>query len=96
MVLVWGSPGAWGGGLAWRPGAGAAEATGANRMGADEIGADVKARLAEQPNASLAIVTLSRAQQHLVEDLLEAAGLRSRAPMSCGRVEGASACGGPA
>ena len=64
-------------GLAWRHVAGAPDVTGANRMEAEEIVADVKARLAENPLASLAIVTLSRAQQHLIEDLLEAAMLRS-------------------
>ena len=64
-------------GLAWRQVAGAAEPTGANRMEAEEIVAEVKARLGENPLASIAIVTLSRAQQHLIEDLIEAAGLRS-------------------
>jgi hypothetical protein len=66
-----------GGGLAWRQVAGAADGTGANRVEAEDIIADVKARLADQPNASLAIVALSRAQQHLIEDLLEASALRS-------------------
>ena len=65
------------GGLAWRKVEGTAEVTGANRMEAEEIVADVKAKLAEQPRASIAIVTLSRAQQYLIEDLLAAAQLRS-------------------
>ena len=67
-------------GLVWRQVGGAAEPTGANRIEAEELVADIKARLADHPGASLAIVTLSRAQQHLIEDLLEAAGLRSAGP----------------
>ncbi len=62
-------------GLVWKKIEGVAEATGANRFEADEIILDIKARLAENPRASLAVVTLSRAQQHLIEDQLELAGL---------------------
>jgi hypothetical protein len=65
------------GGLTWRRVDGAAEVTGANRMEAEEIVADLKAKLADQPRASIAVITLSRAQQYLIEDLLAAAQLRS-------------------
>ena len=62
-------------GLVWKKIEGVAEATGVNRFEADEIILDIKARLTENPRASLAVVTLSRAQQHLIEDQLELAGL---------------------
>ncbi|MEP6862080.1 MAG: DUF3320 domain-containing protein [Deltaproteobacteria bacterium] len=65
------------GSLAWRKVDGAADDTGANRMEAEEIVADLKAKLADNPRASIAVVTLSRAQQYLIEDLLAAAQLRS-------------------
>jgi len=64
--------------LAWRKVEGEADHTGANRLEAEEIVADLKAKLVEQPRASLAVVTLSRAQQYLIEDLIAAAGLRSQ------------------
>jgi len=64
--------------LTWRRVESAADDTGANRIEAEEIVADLKAKLAEQPRASLGVVTLSRAQQYLIEDLIAAAQLRSQ------------------
>ncbi len=62
-------------GLVWKRIEGVAEVTGANRFEADEIVLEIKARLQDNPRASIAVVTLSRAQQHLIEDQLEIAGL---------------------
>ncbi|MFT3699520.1 MAG: DUF3320 domain-containing protein [Kofleriaceae bacterium] len=59
--------------LQWRRVDGAADPTGANRAEADEIIADLKTR--DHGNAM--IVTMSRAQQHLVEDLLDTAGIKN-------------------
>ncbi|HEY5944173.1 MAG TPA: AAA domain-containing protein, partial [Kofleriaceae bacterium] len=60
-------------GVSWRRIDGTPDAAGANRAEAEAIVADVRARLADpvQRMRSLAIVTLSRAQQELLEDLLE-------------------------
>jgi hypothetical protein len=59
-------------GVSWRRIEGAPDAAGANRAEAEAIVAEVRARLADpnQRTRSLAIVTLSRAQQDLLEDLL--------------------------
>jgi very-short-patch-repair endonuclease len=60
-------------GISWRRIDGMPDAAGANRTEAEAIVADVRARLADpnQSTRSLAIVTMSRAQQELIEDLLE-------------------------
>jgi hypothetical protein len=58
-------------GLAWRKVDGAPDATGANRAEAEAIVADIAARLEAPERKSIAIVAFSRAQQALIEDLLE-------------------------
>jgi hypothetical protein len=60
-------------GISWRRIDGAPDAAGANRAEAEAIVADVRARRADpnQTSRSIAIVTMSRAQQDLLEDLLE-------------------------
>ena len=60
-------------GLTWRKVDGCADSTGTNRAEAEAIVADVVAKLREPaPRRSIAIVTFSRAQQQLIEDLLDA------------------------
>ena len=75
-------------GIRWRHVDGSPDAAGANRAEAEAIVAEVRARLADpnQCKRSLAIVAMSRAQQELVEELLEAelAAVRDGEPLLVG------------
>ncbi len=68
-----------GGAVIWRPCDGEADALGANRVEAEAVVAEVvqRARLSDPP--SLAVACLSRAQQHLIEDLLDDERVKDRA-----------------
>jgi hypothetical protein len=61
-------------GISWRRVAGAVEASGANRAEAEAIVAEIIARK-DQAHPIGAVVTMSRAQRDLIEDLLSAAGI---------------------